>query len=644
MNDLKDKRFRSYLLDEESLESISLSKFNKTKLLDGEYLITEASRVMMFSSLSDRKKGTLGTLTVTTFKLSFISGNDKDNENMDEYYQNNLLLDPFEVCLSSIDVIYQLGERTKKKLVCGQNVSGKIKELLVICKNMRVFEFSFKFADKDCGKSVANALLHHSCPKRHPLLFAYEYKKPYNRTLKDVRMFRNTNDWETEMKRTGCKNWRVSSINLNFHMSPLLPRTIIVPASVTDSALSRAVEHFRNRCCPVWVWGTHKGSALVRMSDLLSTITDRTQENIMLEHIRKSHNEKRQPYIMDLSKDCPSPKDIQISYLRLRDLCIPDSIRLFKTQDYKFYGLLDSTKWLTYVSTCLSKAAEGAKEMCPPKPVTVVLQEGNGRDMNCIISSLIQLYLDPHWRTLSGFQSLIEKEWVALGHPFASRHCLVAYPDSEPAPLLLLFLDCVWQLLQQFPTAFEITETYLTTIWDSAHISVFDTFLFNSEHERYLSQTSTTPMILRSIWDWKEQFTEKDIALFYNPLYDDRYTHRLIPNTAIAFLDIWLQCYSRWLPDLEIRNGGKPQIDLCSRFLRSEIHVLKQKLDNGDLNDIAMNGNTNEYLTMLKKVDCFFPFSRNHGQITGTLAINSSLLSGDTLDTQSILNHAAAND
>ncbi|KAK4883728.1 hypothetical protein RN001_007047 [Aquatica leii] len=122
-------------------------------------------------------------------------------------------------------------------------------------------------------------------------------------------------------------------------MSPSISLTIIVPASVTDSALSRAVEHFRNRCCPVWVWGTHKGSALVRMSDLLSTITDRTQENIMLEHIRKSHNEKRQPYIMDLSKDCPSPKDIQISYLRLRDLCIPDSIRLFKTQDYKFYGL-----------------------------------------------------------------------------------------------------------------------------------------------------------------------------------------------------------------------------------------------------------------------------------------------------------------
>lgn len=53
------------------------------------------------------------------------------------------------------------------------------------------------------------------------------------------------------------------------------------------------------------------------------------------------------------------------------------------------------------------------------------------------------------------------------------------------SPLLLLFLDCVWQLLQQFPTKFEFTETYLTTLWDASHISIFDTFLFDCEQERH---------------------------------------------------------------------------------------------------------------------------------------------------------------
>lgn len=57
------------------------------------------------------------------------------------------------------------------------------------------------------------------------------------------------------------------------------------------------------------------------------------------------------------------------------------------------------------------------------------------------------------------------------------------------SPLLLLFLDCVWQLLQQFPTEFEFTETYLTTLWDASHISTFDTFLFDCERDRHRATT-----------------------------------------------------------------------------------------------------------------------------------------------------------
>lgn len=228
------------------------------------------------------------------------------------------------------------------------------------------------------------------------------------------------------------------------------------------------------------------------MADLLPTITDRTQENILLEHIRRSHPEKRQPVVMDLAKDCPSPKDVHTSFCKLRELCTPDSIRLFKAQDFKFYGLLDSTKWVQYVSLCLTKAAEAAEDLSEPHPTTVVLQEGTGQDLNCVISSLTQLLLDPHWRTMHGFQSLIQKDWVAVGHHFAYRLGHILSDDVESSPLLLLYLDCVWQLLQQFPTAFQFSETYLTTVWDSAHVTIFETFLFNCEHDRVKSEKVTT--------------------------------------------------------------------------------------------------------------------------------------------------------
>lgn len=115
-------------------------QFSLTHFLSGETLVCEAKNVMMFTPLTDRKMFTTGVLSVTTFKLSFAS---VDMEyNPDECFQQNLLLAPNEVCLSSIDSIYQIGERSKKKLPPGHNVSGKIKEILIICK-VRAFNGEF---------------------------------------------------------------------------------------------------------------------------------------------------------------------------------------------------------------------------------------------------------------------------------------------------------------------------------------------------------------------------------------------------------------------------------------------------------------------------------------------------------------------
>jgi myotubularin-related protein 10/11/12 len=41
---------------------------------------------------------------------------------------------------------------------------------------MRVLSFSFKFSPVGHGKILTNALLHHAFPRRHQLLFAYDYR------------------------------------------------------------------------------------------------------------------------------------------------------------------------------------------------------------------------------------------------------------------------------------------------------------------------------------------------------------------------------------------------------------------------------------------------------------------------------------
>lgn len=65
------------------------------------------------------------------------------------------------------------------------------------------------------------------------------------------------------------------------------------------------------------------------------------------------------------------------------------------------------------------------------------------------------------------------------------------------SPIFLLFLDCVWQLLQQCPTSFEFSETYLTTLWDAAHVSIFDTFLFDCDRDRYFAMNVSTNFVKR---------------------------------------------------------------------------------------------------------------------------------------------------
>lgn len=68
---------------------------------------------------------------------------------------------------------------------------------------------------------------------------------------------------------------------------------------------------------------------------------------------------------------------------------------------------------------------------------TLFLIEHEARDLSCVLSSLVQLMLDPFYHTTQNFQILIQKEWIALGHPFTERHRLISGIESEEVSLIL---------------------------------------------------------------------------------------------------------------------------------------------------------------------------------------------------------------
>ena len=205
--------------------------------------------------------------------------------------------------------------------------------------------------------------------------------------------------------------------------------------------------------------------------------------------------------------------------------------------------------------------------------------------------------------------------------------------------MFLLFLDCVWQLTQQFPSAFQFSSLYLTILWDSVCLGLFDNFIFNSCRERMIASrrfsiynTSDTTPNLISVWDWTLQFDRDDMSLFNNPLYlartelktdlaavrfaetaaaklsgriqngrgdppngvyartlqaggsadlvlgADPDRRLLRPVAKAAMLHLWAHCYLRWLGPIQIMTGGTPLEYLQQCVLIEEIMCLQHKV------------------------------------------------------------------
>ncbi|KAK7116333.1 hypothetical protein V1264_002029 [Littorina saxatilis] len=603
-------------------------------LLPGEQVICQAENTLRFAPYSDRKQGISGNLFVTNFKVTFVTA-DKSSYAYKEtkQRQRNKLIEDNDIPLTCIDTIYQVLSGGKKRaLAYGQTVSSTSKYLEIHCKDFRIHVFGFKFVAKDQNKRATNSIVHHSCPTRDDLLFAYEFG--LNGKFKENsqrNQFYEQQGWAKELKRlNGEGRWRVADVNLKYHLSTSLPEYFVVPMQLTNADLQKAAGQYIEKHLPTWCYTYKNGASLVRMSQLLPESDFKACEEKMLSAIKQSSGGTVDVEVMDLTQLCPSLMEIRASGQRLMSLCMTDSTKEFYSFDSSWLSRLDSTQWLQHVATCL-KVAANATDIILNKTQSVALKEETGYDLSCVISCLVQILLDPEYRTQKGFASLVQREWVVMGHPFQRRSRLVQGADSEQCPLFLMFLDCVWQLLQQFPSRLAMTETYLTSLWDTQQLGVTDTFLFDSawHRQRFFREGGKLPEVsLPSAWDWHLQFSEEDILLFNNPLYSlfnsydlenviasakgslkragksastISYARSLTefhgdcegrkdlfkrPNsdvllpvsTTAARLQLWSQCYLRWCVPAQILGGGRPAGYLQQCLLVEEVICLDHKL------------------------------------------------------------------
>ena len=86
------------------------------------------------------------------------------------------------------------------------------------------------------------------------------------------------------------------------------------------------------------------------------------------------------------------------------------------------------------------------------------------------------------YRTLKGFCSLIEKEFVRAGFQYAIRNGSITDGDpNQTSPIFTFTMDCVHQIWQQYPYQFEFNLELLNDLLLHSYSNIFGSFLCNNE-------------------------------------------------------------------------------------------------------------------------------------------------------------------
>ncbi|XP_035202333.1 LOW QUALITY PROTEIN: myotubularin-related protein 11 [Oxyura jamaicensis] len=548
--------------------------------LPGEVVLEEAAGVRLRCREGDGSVP--GTLVCTNLRVAFLAA---PGHGVQPPGSVAPLQSEHNVALPCIRKLVAGSSFTKPKVLTAASVLKFIpEELLIFCRDFRLLRFHFhENGLAPQAYRVANAIAQaretatwpgdggdgDGCSRAEAKAEDEEEEEGEDEEgSAPTLLFESLHDWEKELKRQGAAGWRVSAINERFDMAPSLPRYLWVPSGLLDHDLKRTFAHFEERRVPRLCWHHPGGSDLLRSAGFHAASEPGSEDVRCLEALLRPG---RGPCVLADAAELPTLADIQLAHLKLWALCLHGA-----AAEEKWLSALEATRWLDHVRACLRKAVEVAS-LLAGRRCCVLLQEPSDRDLNCLLASLVQLLVDPHARTLPGFQSLVQREWVAAGHPFPRRLGLRRDSPREEAPVFPLFLDCTWQLVRQFPAAFGFTEAFLLALHDSSFLPYCGTFLFSCQRQQGRggpqqprSQTYTpvngwwdpppgqggsATSRLPPVWDWALRYSPQQRARFRNPAGvpstlgpPDTVTPQTTGTVSCGVGGVWGGCRGRFAP------------------------------------------------------------------------------------------------
>ncbi|CAG8640883.1 19585_t:CDS:2, partial [Racocetra persica] len=358
-------------------------------------------------------------------------------------------------------------------------------------------------------------------------------------------------------------SWRFSSVNRDYTFCETYPHTLVVPAKISDTVLHHASKFRSKNRIPVLSYlHWHNKASITRSSQpMVGLKKNRSiQDEKLIEAIFRTNVPSLPPGLLSVygSTQTNLIVDARPTANAMANAAMgagSENMEHYKNCERKFMGIdnihvmreslgkmqsLDKSNWLKHISTLLESCLIIIKNVHIASS-HVLIHCSDGWDRTTQLTSISILCLDPYYRTFRGFQVLVEKEWVSFGHKFSDRSGHLSdekyfinsvnanaantafntvqskfYNQShirEISPMFQQFLDCVFQILSQFPTRFEFNEKFLIELHYHCYSCQFGTFLCNSEKERMDYKVTTKTY---SVWD----YFNSNKSVFLNSLYD----------------------------------------------------------------------------------------------------------------------------
>eukprot|EP01137_Pigoraptor_chileana_P014937 Opistho-2@70202 len=430
-------------------------------------------------------------------------------------------------------VLYMLIDSVEKKAG-----TGKGTPLVIRCKNFRVLHFVIPKA-AEC-QSVYDSLQYLAFPARLEHLYVFT---KINRIVSDGKM---QPGWDTynavnEFRRIGLPSdkWVLTDLNSDYKLCPTYSRWLGVPASVERNVIIGSAKFRSKGRLPVlsYVYGPTQAS-ITRCSQPLAGVKNKRclEDELLVQAIFNANpNKGAQHYIVDARprvnamanraggagyESVEHYTNCRCLFMGIENIHVMrDSLNRFldatQTTDATsgwWLSALDASGWLRHIKGVLDAAVLIVRAVTK-EGSSVVVHCSDGWDRTAQLCSLSTLLIDPYYRTIKGLIILIEKEWLAFGHKFGDRCGQLTKDHKERSPIFTQFLECVWQIMQQFPPYFEYNERFLIALHDGVYSCEYGTFLGNCENFRW--REKNLPVITDSLWPALMARVDE----FTNPMY-----------------------------------------------------------------------------------------------------------------------------